>query len=246
MALVFVLSFASLRGLVASEDPVAPPPKDQDPTVAERGYFDKFPHAWNDFHKLFLERAKQGPVELLFIGDSILQGWGDAAQKDLWKANFEAYKSANFSIGGDRTQQVLWRIANGELDSISPKVIVLQIGSNNLWANDPAEKIADGIKKIVETIRKKLPNSKLLLLGILPAQKSGSDSIREKIKQINAVSATLSAGASVRFLDIGTSLLDSAGNADPDSYQADFVHLKTKGYETWAKAVKPAIAELMK
>src|SRR4029077_15760451 len=119
-------------GLFAGEDP-APPKKDQDPTVPERGYFAQTPRAWDDYHKQFLERAKQGGIDLLFLGDSLAQGWGDSAQKDLWKSYFEPYKAANFGLGGDRTQQVLWRISNGEIDGISPKVIVLSVGTNNLW-----------------------------------------------------------------------------------------------------------------
>ncbi|MEI6233766.1 MAG: GDSL-type esterase/lipase family protein [Planctomycetota bacterium] len=244
-ALAFFLATSLLS---AGEDPVVPPPKDQDPTVAERGYFDKYPRAWNDFHKMFLERGKQGPVELLFIGDSILQAWGDSAQKDLWKTNFDSYKAANFSIGGDRTQQVLWRIANGELDGITPKLVVLQIGCNNLWTNDSPDKIYDGIKKIIESIRKKLPASKVLVLGILPAQKSASDPVRDKIRSINSASAKFNDGSSVRFVDIGAKFTDASGNIDLDKdlYQPDCVHLKTKGYETWAAAVKPVIVEMMK
>lgn len=243
IALLFLATF-----LRAGEDPVAPPPKDQDPTVAERGYFEKSPRAWNDFHKAFLERAKLGGIELLFLGDSILQGWGDSAQKDLWKLNFDAYKLANFSVGGDRTQQILWRIDNGELDGLTPKVVVLEIGGNNLWSNDKPEKIADGIKKIVELIRKKLPAAKVLVLGILPAQKSNTDGIRDKIKQVNAQTAKLDDGASIRFLDIGANFTDANGVIDLDKelYQPDYVHLKTKGYEAWATAVKPVLAELMK
>ena len=232
----------------AGEDPIMPPPKDQDPTVPERGYFDKIPRAWNDFHALFLERKKQGPVDLLFMGDSILQGWSDSAQKDLWKTNFDAYKAANFSIGGDRTQQVLWRIANGELDGLSPKVVVVQIGTNNLWANDAPDKIVDGIKKIVTLIRAKAPDSKVLILGLIPAQKNNTDVLRDKIKQINIALSKLSNGSTVRFVDMGLRLVDANGNIDLDKdlYQPDCVHLKTKGYEVWASAMKPVLLEMLK
>lgn len=234
--------------LTAAEDPVVAPPKDQDPTVAERGYFEKVPRAWNDFHKLFLERAKQGPVDMLFLGDSILQGWGDVAQKDLWKTHFESYKAANFSIGGDRTQQVLWRIANGELDGMTPKLVVVHIGGNNLWSNDAPEKVAEGTKKIVDAIHAKLPKANVLIVGLLPALKSSSEPMRDRIRQVNALTAKFDDGKAVRFLDVGAKFVDAGGNidAEKDFYQPDFVHLKTKGYETWAAAVKPLIVEMLK
>ncbi|HLX63953.1 MAG TPA: GDSL-type esterase/lipase family protein [Planctomycetota bacterium] len=242
------LCMLASAGMRAGDEPVTPPPAKQDPTVAERGYFEKYPQAWNTFHKTFVERAKKGGVDLLFLGDSLTQGWGDAAQKDLWKKYFEPFKPANFGIGGDRTQQILWRIGNGELEGISPKVVVLMIGVNNFWSNDSAEKVAEGTKKIVELLRQKLPNAKILLLGILPAQQNASGGLRAKIKSINAITAKLDDGKNVRFLDMGPKFVDASGNIAPEKefFQADFLHLTTKGYELWAETMKPLLDEMMK
>src|SRR5690348_111913 len=102
-------------------------------------------------HKAFLEIAKKGGVEVLFLGDSITHGWeGQAA----WKKYFEPLKAANFGIGGDRTQHVLWRITEGkELEGINPKAAVIMIGTNNMGPNS-SEEIADGVAAIVSTLRK--------------------------------------------------------------------------------------------
>jgi lysophospholipase L1-like esterase len=236
-----------LAPLYSGEEPV-PPPKNQDPTVAERGYYEKYPQAWNHLHKAFAERAKKGGVDVLFIGDSLVQGWSDSPQKDVWKKHYEPLKGAAFGIGGDRTQQVLWRIANGELDGIAPKVIVLMVGINNLLANDPASKIADGTKKIVEALHQKVPAAKILLLGILPSGPNAGDAIRAKIKQVNALTAKFDDGKTVRVLDVGPKFLDAGGNIDPakDLFQADALHLKPKGYEAWADAMKPLLDEMLK
>ncbi len=236
-------------GLHAGEDPISPPPKNQDPTVPERGYFAQTPHAWDDFHKQFLERARQGGIDLLFLGDSLAQGWGDASQKDLWKNYFEPYKAANFGLGGDRTQQVLWRISNGEIDGIAPKVIVLSIGTNNLWVGDSAEKIAAGINAIVQLLRQKLPKTRILLLGILlRRRKAARMKSARRSGSLMSVLQKLADGANVRFIDAGSKLVDAAGNIDPDKdfYQPDHVHLKTKGYEILAVAIKPVLIEMLK
>ena len=161
-------------------------------------------------HEAFLKRGKEGKIGALFLGDSITAGWGGA--KATWEQNFGAYDPANFGIGGDRTQHVLWRIENGELDGITPKAVVLMIGTNNSGGY-PAEEIIKGNKKIVEAIRQKLPDTKVLLLGIFPR---GADpatpnvaAIRSKIKTINAELAKLDDGNKVRYLDIGEKFLDA-------------------------------------
>src|SRR5262249_29418296 len=120
--------------------------------------------AWVQLHQQFLERARAGKIDLLFLGDSITQGWG---QNEAWKKHYGPRNAANFGIGGDRTQHVLWRLDSGEIDGIAPKVVVLMIGTNNVGSNKP-EEIAEGVRAIVDKLRAKLPKSKILLLGIFP------------------------------------------------------------------------------
>ena len=111
--------------------------------------------------------AKEGKAKLVFLGDSITAGWAGNG-KEVWPKAFDKYHPANFGIGGDRTQHVLWRLQNGELDGITPKVAVLMIGTNNCdKKTDPAD-VAAGIKGILELIKTKQPQAKILLLSILP------------------------------------------------------------------------------
>ena len=117
-------------------------------------------------HKTFVEIARGAPIELLFVGDSITDGWRKAGQP-MWDQHFAPYKPANFGIGGDTTQGVLWRMQNGELDGYKAKLIVLMLGTNNINRN-PNDEIVDGDRLIVEEFRKRQPQAKVLILGIFP------------------------------------------------------------------------------
>lgn len=191
-------------------------------------------------HEKFVQRAREGHVGLLLLGDSITAGW--AGQKALFTNTFGAYQPANFGIGGDRTQNVLWRIQNGELEGIAPQAVMLMIGTNNTGANKP-EEIAAGIEAIVRTLREKLPNTKILLLAVLPRGEKPA-SVRDTIRQVNTLIAPLADGQTVRFLDMGSLFLKSDGMIDK-AIMADFLHLTAAGYKIWADAVAPVLAEMM-
>src|SRR6478736_2230098 len=118
-----------------------------------------------ELHEKFLARGKAGPIGVLFLGDSITEGWGKAPH--IWEHYYGQWQPANFGIGGDQTQHVIWRIENGELDGIHPKVVVLMLGTNNSGAHT-GEQIAGADRKIVEMIRTRLPDTKVLLLAIFP------------------------------------------------------------------------------
>jgi lysophospholipase L1-like esterase len=204
---------------------------------------------WVKRHEGFVAMARKGGIDLLFLGDSITDAWGGeghnakANGKDVFAKEFEPLKAANFGIGGDRTQHVLWRIQNGELDGIHPKVIMLMIGTNNTGSNK-AEEIADGITAIVKEIHMRLPEIKVLLLGIFPrGQKPYS--IRDKIKQVNAIISKLDdSGKTVKYLDIGDKFLQPDGMIS-NEIMYDYLHLTPKGYQIWADAVKGPIDELL-
>ena len=192
-------------------------------------------------HESFVKIAQAGDTGLLFLGDSITAGWG--GQKNIWEKSFGEFKPANFGIGGDRTQHVLWRITNGELDGIKPKAVVLMIGTNNS-GSDSAESIASGITKIVETIRAKLTGTKVLLLAVFPRGEKPSPT-REKLKQVNGIIAKLDDGKNVFYLDIGEKFLQPDGTLTRE-IMPDFLHLSAKGYQIWADAITPKLAELTK
>jgi lysophospholipase L1-like esterase len=194
---------------------------------------------WMDLHRGFVDRAKKGNVDLLFLGDSITQGWND---NEVWKRYYGPRNAANFGIGGDRTQHVLWRIQNGELDGIEPKVVVLMIGTNNA-SSATADEIAQGIAAIVEELRHRLPRAKILLLGVFPrGQKPYAT--REKLQDVNAKIAPLDDGSHVKFLDIGKAFLSQDGTISPE-IMPDYLHLNRKGYRIWADAMEPTLWSML-
>jgi lysophospholipase L1-like esterase len=199
---------------------------------------------WADRHQRFLAIAKKGGVDVLFLGDSITQGW-EGAGKEAWKKSFEPLMAANFGIGGDRTEHVLWRITEGkELEGISPKAAVLMIGTNNTGANS-AEEIADGVTAIVKELRKQKPDMQILLLGVFPRSAGANDKVRDKIKDVNSRIAKLDDGKSVHYLDIGPKFLESDGSLSKE-IMPDYLHLSPKGYDIWAEAIKGPVEKMLK
>lgn len=194
---------------------------------------------WMDLHKKFLERTKQGNVDLLFLGDSITQGWND---NSVWQRHYGPRNAANYGIGGDQTQHVLWRLQNGEIDGISPKLVVLMIGTNNAGANT-AEEIATGIKAIVATLREKLPEAKVLLLGVFPREAKPGPA-RAKLTEVNNIISKLDDQKHVYYLDIGKSFLNEDGSI-PKEIMPDYLHLSNRGYQIWADAIEPTIWKLL-
>ncbi len=201
-------------------------------------------------HESFLERGKAGPVGLLFLGDSITEGWKKAPH--IWKAYYDEYQPANFGIGGDLTQHVIWRIENGELDGIHPKVTVLMIGTNNTGGYT-AEEIIAADKRIVELIRAKIPETKVLLLAVFPRGawkgRSGTVATAEHfmsiINEVNAGLAKLDDGVNVRFLDINEKFLGQDGKI-PKAIMPDQLHPSAAGYQLWADAMRPLLTEMMR
>jgi lysophospholipase L1-like esterase len=246
-SLLCVLFTAQLTFAQASAPaPTTAPAVKQDPTVPSIKYEkDGVTPSANIMkaHERFLTRTKEGNVDLLFLGDSITAAWAGAG-KDVWKEKYEPRKAANFGIGGDRTQHVLWRIENGELDGIKPKVIVLMIGTNNTNSDD-ADRIAEGVTKIVKTARAKT-GAKVLLLGVFPrgedAEKGAK--FREKITRINEVIGKLDDGKTVRYLDLKDKFQQPDGTIAKE-IMPDYLHLSPKGYEIWAEAIEPLLSEML-
>ncbi|MCX6898618.1 MAG: platelet-activating factor acetylhydrolase IB subunit [Verrucomicrobia bacterium] len=241
------LTLAALCGVAsihAADKPAAQPPDVAAPKMdvktgqPQEGFMKS--------HENFVKIAKEGKAKLVFLGDSITAGWNGGG-KEVWPKAFGKYHPANFGIGGDRTQHVLWRITNGELDGIKPKAFVIMIGTNNS-GGDPVESIAKGVTKIVETVRAKQPQAKVLLLaifprGVKPEGKLGPQN--EKLKEVNAIICKLDDGKHVFYLDIGKKFVPGEGPIDKE-IMPDFLHLTTKGYQIWADAIGPKLAELMK
>jgi lysophospholipase L1-like esterase len=197
---------------------------------------------WVKRHEGFVAIAKQGDFDLLFLGDSITDNWRGPG-KAVWAENFASLKAANFGISGDRTEHVLWRLQNGELDGAHPKLVVLMIGTNNTRTNS-AEEIAEGVTAVVKEIETKCPATKILLLGVFPRGEKPDVSARSKIKEINAIIAKLDDGSRVKYLDIGSKFLDPDGTL-PKSIMPDSLHPNESGYRIWAAAILPTVHSMM-
>jgi lysophospholipase L1-like esterase len=193
-------------------------------------------------HDSFVEIAKKGDIDLLFVGDSITDYWRDRG-KAVFDQYFGSHKTANFGIGGDTTQGVLWRLQNGEGEGFKPKAIMLMIGTNNTAGNRPAE-IAMGIAAIVFEMRKDFPDAKILLLGIFPRGTPGQ-AVRQQIAAINTIISCLHDGRHVFYLDIGDKFLSPDGSI-PRDIMNDLLHPTAKGYEIWAQAVKETLDGFLK
>lgn len=195
-------------------------------------------------HKQFLKVVKMGEADVIFIGDSITQGW-EGAGKKMWAEHFAPMKAVNLGIGGDQTGHVLWRITEGkELEPIKPKAAVMMIGTNNMRSHS-AEEIAGGVKAIVEELRRQKPDMKILLLGIFPRAAKADDPFRAKIRKTNEIIAKLDDGKHVFYKDIGDKFLEKDGSLDK-KIMPDFLHLSPAGYEIWATAIKEDVQKLMK
>ena len=222
------------------------PPQSPDVAAPKMGPDGKPNAGFVASHERFVGIAKEGKAQLVFLGDSITAGWAGNG-KEVWAKSFGAYTPANFGIGGDRTQHVLWRIQNGELDGIKPKAFVVMIGTNNS-GTDPAEGIAKGVTAIVETIRAKQPQAKILLLAVFPRGSKPDGQLNaqnDKLKQVNATISKLDDGQHIFYLDIGDKFPIADGKLDK-SVMPDFLHLSPAGYQIWADAISPKLVELMK
>ncbi len=188
-------------------------------------------------------KAAAGMVDLVFIGDSITQGW-EGAGKSVWEKRYAGRKAHNLGIGGDKTQHVLWRLENGNLDGLEPKAAVVMIGTNNSGKdrNSPAE-ITEGVAAVISKLRAMRPQMKILLLAIFPRGQNFNDQ-RGLILQVNQAIAKLADDKMVFWLDFGSRLINADGSISKD-LMPDYLHLSTQGYEVWADAIEPRLVELL-
>jgi lysophospholipase L1-like esterase len=205
---------------------------------------------WVKRHEGFVRQAKQGGIDILFMGDSITDFWRNRGS-NVWNHYYAPMHAANFGISGDRTQHVLWRMDHGELDGIHPKVVVLMIGTNNTGKerdkktprNTPPQ-VIEGVTAVVADLRAKLPDSKILLLAIFPRGDGGPEQ-QAQINEINPAIAKLDDGKMVKFLDIGAKFLDADGKVDA-TVMPGLLHPNEKGYQIWADAMNPTLDEMLK
>ena len=226
-ALVCLAVFAAVSTAWAQPATVVPVPRN------DKG--------WMDRHESMNARVKQGNVDMLFIGDSITHGW-EGGGKGVWEQYYGNRNAVNLGIGGDRTEHVLWRLQNGNIEGISPKVAMVMIGTNNHRDNS-AEEIAQGVEAIVTLLRQRLPEMRILLLAIFPRADVSAE-LQQKVKDASALFSKLDADPMVEYLDINAVFLDQDGTL-PKSVMPDLLHPNEKGYALWAEAVEPYLARLL-
>lgn len=213
--------------------PIPPLPADTNPAV--------FPAPRNEWFLRFqsnLDQTKGKSYDLLFDGDSITDFW-QTRGKAAWDQHYGKLKAVDFGISGDRTENLLWRLQQGQVSGMDPKLIVLMIGTNNI-ARDSADQIAAGIKAIVGEYLQRCPHSHLLLLGIFPRSPRAKDPVRAKVIAINSEVSALDDGKRVTYLDIGSKFLQPDGTLTSEIMR-DFLHPTDKGYEIWADAIQPVV-----
>jgi lysophospholipase L1-like esterase len=194
---------------------------------------------------LVLKRAKEahGDYDIEFIGDSITEAW-EGAGTNIWREYYGKRKAINFGVSGDRTQHVLWRLENGQLDGIKSRVAVLMIGTNNSLGQDNTEaEILEGITAIVQQMRIRQPDTKIILLGIFPRGESFSTQ-RGKILQVNEALAKLDDGMSILYIDFGFQLIERDGSISK-AIMPDYLHLTEAGYRIWANAIESKLKRLL-
>lgn len=206
-----------------------------------QGFFPEHPDAWQKFHTRFLAESQKGKARVVFLGDSLTQGWPTM----LWDKFFTPLDAVNYGIGGDGTPQILWRVQHGELQVIKPQAVVLMVGINNLWPGYSADHTAKGIRTIVETIRAQQPNARILLLGILPIF-DPQDAARAWVVAVNRQIALLADNKNVYFLDLGKHLLEADGTRKPNFYAKDKLHLQEPAYEVISQQIEASLREWIK
>ncbi|WP_020652138.1 GDSL-type esterase/lipase family protein [Massilia niastensis] len=190
-----------------------------------------------------MKASGQSP-ELVFIGDSITQGW-EKEGAATWQRRYTRYHALGLGFGGDRTENVLWRLKHGEVDGIDPKVAVLMFGTNNTGhrRDHPATTVA-GIKRNIEELRRRLPDTRILLLAIFPRDETPDGAARRLNEQINAELPSLADNRKVFFMNINQAFLQADGRLSKE-IMPDLLHPNEKGYEIWAAAMQPELERLM-
>jgi len=200
---------------------------------------------WMPRHEQKREKAKNADrIELLMIGDSITHSWENGG-KSVFEEYYGGRNALNLGFSGDRTEHVLWRLQNGAVDGLSPKLAIVMIGTNNTGhRKDPPEQTAAGIKQILQELRTRMPEMQILLLAVFPRDEQPNGELRKINDGINKIIKEYDDGKHIHFLDINHVFLDENGIL-PKSIMPDSLHPNTEGYKRWAKAIEPTVKKLM-
>ncbi|WP_269522151.1 GDSL-type esterase/lipase family protein [Coraliomargarita parva] len=199
---------------------------------------------WLDQHKRIDARLQRGPSDILFIGDSITFNWSSNSRgKPVWDKHYAKMDIVNMGISGDKTENILWRLQNGSLKEVDPKVAVVLAGINNIHRDSP-EEIAAGVEAVVNEVLEDCPSCQVLLMGLFPRGYQPTAMERPKVKAVNAIISKMAENPRIEFLDIGEQFLDEDGVFTKEM-SPDALHPLAPGYEIWANAMDPIIREML-
>ena len=211
------------------------------PAAREKHVWSRTGQNWMERHEVVKREAQKGEAQLVFIGDSITHMFEDRGL-EVWNKHYAPLKAINMGFGGDQVQHVLWRLQNGEVDGISPRVAVVMIGTNNA-KNYPPEQTAEAIREICSLLRTKLPETRILLLAIFP-RNTLQDPRHLTNLEVNRLIQPLAADPWIDYLDIGQAFVDADGSI-PEDIMPGQLHPSLKGYQLWADAMNPVLMKLM-
>jgi lysophospholipase L1-like esterase len=203
-------------------------------------------------HQQLVQKARQGGIDVFFVGDSITRRWGAAEPQyrsllENWNTNFFGWNAANFGWGADRIENILWRLQNGELEGVNPKVIVVLAGINNVGTRpggaEKAKEITEGLRALLALCRTKAPNATVIMTALFP--RNDNMAVIPMLGEINRNIARMADGKKVLYLDINDKLADSQGKLFPGMMNADQLHPTLKAYQIWADALKPMLTALL-
>ena len=195
---------------------------------------------WMERHESMNAKARQGKIDLIYIGDSIVQRY-EGVGKHVWDHYYASRNALNLGISGDRTQHVIWRLDHGNIEGINPKLAIVMIGQNN-GGHNTASEIAEGVTEVVKIIRTKLPKTKILLLGIFQRREKPTPE-RAVLAEANNIISKL-ANSSISYMDINSVYVQPDGTI-PASLMPDYEHPSELGFKRWAEAIEAKVAELM-
>jgi lysophospholipase L1-like esterase len=204
-------------------------------------------------HEQLLAKARQGRIDVYFEGDSITRRWGAADYPQFlenWNKNFFGWNAADFGWGADRIENILWRLENGELDGVNPKVIVLLAGTNNVGnrvppagADSVVENATKGLREVVRVMQEKAPGAVIIVTAIFP--RNDNMDVLPEIDRIDANLEKMADGRKIRYLNVNRQLADSGGKLHDGMMNPDKLHPSLPGYQVWADALKPLLTELL-
>lgn len=207
--------------------------------VQEKPWFSRAD--WLKRHEGFLEQTRRGNIDVLFLGDSITEGFDG----EIWQRDFAPLRTANFGIGGDEVQHVTWRVLNGEIEGLSPRVIVVLIGTNNIGnVGHPAADVAKGVELLIKTLRTRLPQARIILNAVFPRDQKPGTPFRTQVAELNRLIQPLADGKQVVWLDVCAKLMEPNGEISA-TVMPDFLHLTPVGYARWATDLLPLVRHLL-